>query len=366
MLLATATALIVAALNAPTPEASLDVQLENLRQKYGLPGMAALVFREGKGELAAAVGVRKLGADTRVTVQDKWHLGSDTKAMTATLAAMAVEEGKLKWSSTVSEVLTGWRNVDPGYRQITLEMLLGHRGGLPANLSNEGWKKAYNPKSAAKEREAAVRLLLKAAPVKPGEFLYSNAGYMVAGVMIEKALGMPWEAAMKKRLFAPLGMGSCGFGPPASKDTVDQPWAHSVVNEALVPVAPTDPHSDNPLGLGPAGTVHCSLGDWLKFVQLHLDGARGLKTALLKPESFAKLHTAAQGGPYALGWGVSEPAWAAGKLLRHSGSNGLYFVTVWLALAKGVAFLFATNAGHNAAEQASNEAGQLFVEQYAK
>lgn len=346
--------------------ASFDVQLESIRQKYGLPGMAALVFREGKGELGAAVGVRKLGDDTRVTVQDKWHLGSDTKAMTATLAAMAVEEGKLKWGSTVSEVLKGWKEIDPGYGQITLEMLLGHRGGLPANLSNEGWKKAYNPKDAAKEREAVVRLLLKAAPTKPGEFLYSNAGYMVAGVMIERALGMPWEAAMKNRLFAPLDMGTCGFGPAAEKDSVNQPWAHKLEGEALTPVASGTPGSDNPHGLGPAGTVHCSLSDWMKFVQLHLDGARGLKTPLLKPESFTKLHTAAEGGPYALGWGVADRQWAGGKALTHNGSNGMNFATVWVAPAKGLAFLIATNAGHDAAEQASNEAAQLIAEHYAQ
>src|SRR5262245_37043357 len=83
---------------------SLDEILEAVRKKYDLPAMAgAVVFREEI--VSGASGVRKYGDETPVTHDDQFHLGSCTKSMTATLAGMMVEEGKLKWESTLAELL---------------------------------------------------------------------------------------------------------------------------------------------------------------------------------------------------------------------------------------------------------------------
>ena len=83
----------------------LDAELEPVRAKHGLPALAAAVVKDGAIVTAGAVGVRVHGTDIKVTIDDRFHLGSDTKAMTATLAAMLVEEGKLRWDSTIGEVL---------------------------------------------------------------------------------------------------------------------------------------------------------------------------------------------------------------------------------------------------------------------
>src|SRR4051812_17776610 len=80
--------------------ASLDEILKPIRDKTGLPALAAAVVRSNSIVAAGAVGVRKAGSTTSVTVEDKFHLGSCTKAMTATLVGMLVEDGHLAWTNT--------------------------------------------------------------------------------------------------------------------------------------------------------------------------------------------------------------------------------------------------------------------------
>ena len=88
---------------------------------------------------------------------------------------------------------------------------------------------------------------------------------------------------------------------------------------------------DNFEVMGPAGTLHCSIADWAKFIADQLCGAEG-KPALLKPETYTKLHTATPPeGDYALGWMIRDRGWGGGKVLSHSGSNTMNYAIVWVA-----------------------------------
>ncbi|HXU82985.1 MAG TPA: serine hydrolase, partial [Polyangia bacterium] len=310
----------------------------------------------------AAAGVRKQGDGRRATIDDRWHLGSDTKAMTATLAAMLVDEKRLAWGSTVGEIFSDWKDLHRGFARVTLEMLLAHRGGAPAELSPLEWGRMWRARDPAIERTRAVHALLREPPGKVGDYRYSNFGYLVAGAMIEKVTGQAWEVVMRKRLFEPLKMGSCGFGAPASPGKIDQPWAHRRTGSGLEPVAP-GPQSDNPPSLGPAGTVHCGLRDWAKFAQLHLDEARG-KGTLVSAASLAKLHTPWPGGDYALGWLVERREGAT--VLAHDGSNTMFLARIWMVPAKNVAFLVATNAAGDEARNAMDRTVAYLRARYLK
>jgi CubicO group peptidase (beta-lactamase class C family) len=81
-------------------QTSLDSLLRPYLTQYELPAIAAAVVKDGKIISAGAIGTRRAGANIPVTINDRFHLGSDTKAMTALLAAMLVEEGKLRWNTT--------------------------------------------------------------------------------------------------------------------------------------------------------------------------------------------------------------------------------------------------------------------------
>lgn len=326
--------------DAVTKPLDLAGELESIRAKASLPAVAAAVWRDGKLVESAAVGVRKLGDPMKVTVNDVWHLGSNTKAMTAMLIAIYVDRGKLRWTDTIAQLFKG-EKIDPGYAQVTLDQLIRHEAGAPAEPPAELWKQLWADGEAPDARAKFVRGILARPPGQPaGTFVYSNSGYMIAGAALERITKTPWEQLMKDELFAKLDMKSCGFGPPGHKETVDQPWGHDAGGTPMAP----GPAADNPRGLGPAGTVHCSLDDYGKFLNMHATGV----PALVAPETMQHLQTARSFG-YAGGWMVVTNK--RGTLLMHSGSNTMWYVTAIVAPGEKLAFVIATNSGSDAIEK---------------
>ena len=344
----------------------LAATLEPVRARAELPALAAAVWR-GKALVAlGASGVRKRGDRTRVTAADRWHLGSDTKAMTATLIGIHIDRGQIRFEDTVGELFAGDK-IDPGYRDVTLEQLLRHRGGAPGDLPVDIRAAMRLDGSAPGARAKAVLAVLARPPAQaPGTYVYANAGYMIAGVALERRAGATWEELMRKDLFDPLGMASCGFGPPGTAAAVDQPWGHqSGGGGAPAPVAP-GPQADNPPSLGPAGTVHCSLADWGRFLAVHLAGARRETTPLVSAATLTRLQTPPDGGDYAAGWRVVDRAWAGGRALTHSGSNTMWFATVWIAPANDMIYAVVTNRGDDAAAAAVDSVFAPLVAAYPR
>ena len=145
--------------------------LELLRKKHDLPALAAVVVKDGKICDRAAVGVRKEGDPTRVTTNDVFHIGSCTKSMTATLAAMLIEEGKLNWNTTIAEVFPGLKGrMNKQYETVTVEQLLTHRGGVPAQAPGAAWNRAWDQKGTPTEqrREFIEAVLAQPPEAVPG------------------------------------------------------------------------------------------------------------------------------------------------------------------------------------------------------
>jgi CubicO group peptidase (beta-lactamase class C family) len=94
-------------------------------------GMAAAVLRGERIIAQGVAGVRKRGSGERITFEDRFHLGSCTKAMTATLVAMLVEEGKLNWTTTLRELFADTvKPMHPAWEKVTVRQVLAHRSGL--------------------------------------------------------------------------------------------------------------------------------------------------------------------------------------------------------------------------------------------
>jgi CubicO group peptidase (beta-lactamase class C family) len=94
-------------------------------------GMVAAVLQGQRIIAQGAAGVRKRGTAERITLDDRFHLGSCTKAMTATLVAMLVEEGKLNWTTTLGELFADTvKPMHPAWEKVTLRQVLAHRAGL--------------------------------------------------------------------------------------------------------------------------------------------------------------------------------------------------------------------------------------------
>src|SRR5438552_15254862 len=341
--------------------------LENIRVKHNFPALAAAVIVDGKIVVTNAVGFRKNGGTEKVTVDDKFHLGSVTKSMTATVAAMLIEQGRISWTTTIGETFPELKSeIHPDYRGVTLEQLLSHRSGAPGDAPGDLWRKAWAANgTAAEQRLAFIKGILARKPeAKPGtKYIYSNQGYTIAGVMLEKTTGKTWEDLLRSMLFEPLGMTTAGFGAPASVGKVDQPWGHTKKMFSSSEPVPPGPGADNPLAISPAGAVHCSMGDLAKYAAFHMAGERG-GSKLLKAESFKKLHTAVGGDDYALGWVVLKRKWAGDRALMHNGSNTMFYVVVWMAPDRNCAVIVATNVGSDAAFEGCDEVAGKLIKQF--
>lgn len=317
-------------------------------KKHDVPGMSVAVVSHGKTVALGVAGVRSRGKDEPVTNNDQFHIGSDTKAMTAMLCGILVEEEKLNWEQTLGETFPEFRKtMHPQYQAITLEQLLTNRGGAPSDIEDQLWSKLYDFKGTSKSaRRFLVETLTKSPPeADPGEkFIYSNAGFTLAGAMAEKVTGKTWENLMREKIFRPLEMTSAGFGPPGRRGKNDQPRGHQEDGSAVEP----GPKADNPLAIGPAGIVHCSVADWARFAAANLPDS---ETKLVQPETLKKLHTpAAEDPPYAMGWVIdNNQPWAGGPALTHAGSNTLWYAVAWLAPEKDFAVLVACNQAHSEA-----------------
>ena len=198
-------------------------RLDSIRKARNVPALGAAFIRGDGSVTSAVVGVRKRGTDVRATTEDKWPLASNTKAMTATLLATFVEQGALTWETTLAELFPELRAGFRGkFGAITVTHLLAHYAGLPRNFDGTGIRRTAP--TPAEQRLNLVRKTgsqaLRSAPGTKME--YSNLGYVIAGAVAERVGGKPWEALMRERVFAPLGIEGCGFGGAlTNRDTED-------------------------------------------------------------------------------------------------------------------------------------------------
>ncbi len=343
---------------------SLDDRLAAiLAGEAQVPGIAAAAVMDGEIVAAGVAGIRKAGSPEKVEPGDLFHIGSCTKSMTACLASILVKDGKIRWESTTAELFPNLK-IHENFRGATLRQLLSNTGGAPDDVPGELWARLWEARGPeTKQRSILVRDILAEAPAYPpgGGYAYSNAGFSIAGAMLEKAAGKPFDELLTARLFKPLGMDSAGFGAPATPGKVDQPYGHHIHEGKLVSMDP-QPAGDNPPAITPAGRVHCSILDLAKYARFHL---RGLKGAPLTDEEIRRLHERVEPAEdYALGWVRAERPWAGGTALTHSGSNTMFYAVIWLAPERDFAAVAACNSGEGA--KACDAAVAMMIGRYLK
>jgi CubicO group peptidase (beta-lactamase class C family) len=344
-------------------DGNLNGALERIRNDQGLPALAAVLIRSGKIVETGAVGVRALGSPEPVTIHDRWHMGSNTKSMTATLAAALVEEGMIDWDTTIAEVFPDFaESIRPGYADVRLDELLSQTAGLPERMPLPSYASRESTMPLPEQRRQwAVELLSLAPETSRGTHRYSNANYVVAGAMLEAVTGEQWEDLMQRKILAPLAMTSTGFGVPGTVGKApDEPRGHQRVQGELRALQP-DGCADNPPAVGPAGTVHTTLADFARYMAAHLAGARG-EGEFVSVKSFGKLHSPAPGTNYALGWSVGKHSRAGGRVLSHNGSNGVWFAKMWIAPERDFAILTVTNAGGSAGAKGADDALRALID----
>ncbi|NJC41354.1 CubicO group peptidase (beta-lactamase class C family) [Brevundimonas alba] len=338
MALIGATAMAGAARPALARETPDDV-LDAVFAEHAPPALAFGIMGAEGLRWSGVRGVRRRGSDDAATLQDRWHLGSNTKAMTAAIYGRLVDRGQTRWQRPLVDIFPEMA-ADPAWQGITVDQLMSHHAGLRDDdlLPREVRVAARDDaRPLVEQRLDRVRAALATAPGGTvGTYAYANIDYVLAGAAVERITGQSWEAAMQSELFEPLGITSGGFGAPEGA----QPWGHQTLGAISTPLDPLL-KPDNPPLMGPAGTAHMSLSDYARFLGLFLN--RG--GDVLSPAAFEVLTTPGEGvgRDYALGWAVERPGWAAGPVLVHEGSNTLWHAIALLDPVGGVGYLGMSN-----------------------
>lgn len=323
----------------------LQQLLDKVRMQYKMPAMAAAIVRSDQIEVAVS-GERRLGSRIAVQLEDRFHLGSTTKAFTAHWAGALVEAGLIKWETKVLDVFPHWKDdAFKTYHHITLSDLLCHRAYIkPFTGAQEIAQVPRFPGSAMEQRRAFAKWLMRQNPAKIGAqdgYTYSNAGYSVAAAMLEKVSESSWETAVEADILEPLGITGV-FGWPTDANP-EQPFGHHSIHPLDSNLRPVTARNMFPMPdfLAPSGDLSLSVGDYTKFVQAHLKGLRG-QDNLLTSKTYDYLHYGREN--YAMGW--TRLLKKGVHISTHDGSAGTFYSHTSILKEKDLAIVIFINASN--------------------
>ncbi|MEQ1933782.1 MAG: serine hydrolase, partial [Fimbriimonadaceae bacterium] len=298
-------AFLVLALQGPT-------WLTPLREKLDLPAIGGLEIENGKVVGLTVEGIREVGSTETAAKDSVWHLGSNTKAMTAVLVATYIKTGQIGFDSKVLPLLkVKPESVAKGWEDLTIRQLLEHASGLSPESypSGRAWFLDKRP-----VRVQRAEYVLKALAKEPGpkSYVYSNANYTILGAVCEQLGDDTWESLITKRVFTPLGIKSAGFGPVSLRD----PQPH-LFREGKFRELEQDEVTDNAAVIYPAGAAHMNLEDYARWLQAVLSRDKQLLSESVWQEL---LTPSTEKGKYAGGW-MTVREGGTTKFLTHFGSN---------------------------------------------
>lgn len=247
----------------------------------GIPGAAVGVWHQGE-TVSAGFGVTNAEHPLPVNVETLFQIGSITKTFTGTMLMMLAEQGKLSIDAPIRDVLPEFRVADEtASSQATVRHLLTHTGGWDGDVfedtgSGSDALAAYVERMAGRTQIAPVGAAMS----------YNNAGFAVAGRILEALTGKSYAELLHERLLEPLGL---------SGSTLD---AGDVMLRRYAVGHHASPQGSRPAGpwplpryVEPMGGLICPIGDLLTYARFHLgDGTAGDGQRLLRPETLASMH----------------------------------------------------------------------------
>jgi CubicO group peptidase (beta-lactamase class C family) len=308
----------------PGPLRGFDAYVTRAMAEWKVPGVAVAVIRDTSVVLLKGYGVRTLGRPEPVDPQTMFAIASASKAFTATLVGMMVDDGKMSWDDPATRHLPGFQLFDPYVtREVTMRDLLSHRVGLPRG--DLAWYATELPPSRIVE---LARYLRPASSLR-SQFGYQNIMYIAAGEAVARGAGKPWDQVMRDRIFLPLGMTSSHTSTRrfASQPNVASPHEEIEDTVRVIPWRNWD-------NVAAAGAINSNAADMARWVRFQLDSARVGGKTLLSAGNFTETHTphtvvrrdapAREANPYThfssygLGWFLDD---YRGRELVHHGGN---------------------------------------------
>jgi CubicO group peptidase (beta-lactamase class C family) len=324
----------------------LDAVIEKALADFEAPGMGLAVVRGGEVVLAKGYGLRDREQKLPVTADTLFAIGSTTKAMTATLLGMLADEGKVAWDAPVRRYLPWFALKDAALSErLTVRDLVTHRSGLPRHdllwyNFNEGTRRQLVERIAHLDLTADLR----------EKFQYNNLMYATAGYLAGELSGTTWEALIRERLFAPLGMARTNVSVLDSERDPDHALPYTKRDGALVRI----PFRRIDL-VGPAGSVNSSAAEMARWLLFNLAGGRVGERQLVQRATLADAHAPHMVGSgqgdrreilpvgYGHGWGVD--AYRGHRRVSHGGGIDGFITMVTLFPDDDLGIVSFVNAG---------------------
>jgi CubicO group peptidase (beta-lactamase class C family) len=330
-------------------------RLAVLAERHKVPGASLGILRlasasgrhsDGRTDevVEAAYGYANFPAKIEATTDTLFQIGSMSKVWTATLAMQLVDEGKLDLDAPVAEVLPELRLADAGVaKTVTMRHLLNHTSGIDGDVFTDTGRG-----DDCVEKYVALLSEQKQNHPLGATWSYCNAGFVLAGRVIEQLTGLTWDAALKQKIYAPLGL----------RHTVTLPEEALLFRAAAGHVDVTGdpvlaPVWQLPRSLGPAGLICSTPADVLTFARMHLAGGLAADgTRVLSAESTRAMTQLEADLPdkYSLGdsWGIGwiRFGWDARRLVGHDGNTIGQAAFLRVLPEAGLAVTLLTNGGN--------------------
>lgn len=289
----------------------LQAEIEENRQKMFVPGASLAVIKDDKVILLRGFGYRDLKTKAPVTPDTLFAIGSTSKAFTSMLMAMAVDEGKVKFTDRPGQYLPYFRMSDPETdKAMTISDMLSHRSGLPrtdlilfaGDLSAE--EMIWNVTRATPTAKLGAK------------WQYQNVMFVAAGEILRTVFGQPWGDLVRQRITEPLGMKRTNTSVPQTLQDPDH--SHGYDGSPAMKELPMRDIAS----AAPAGAINSSardMAEWIRF--LLRKGEIGGKK-LVSEESYAELFKPriTVGGPLKYGYGWFIDDWNGHAVYQHGGN----------------------------------------------
>ncbi len=318
-------------------------QLEQQRQALHIPGMAIAVVKNDEVVLAHGFGVTNIETETPVTPETIFAIGSSTKAFTATIVGMLVDEGHMDWDNAITDYLPYFTmdiESENENAEVVIRDLLCHRTGFVR--MGILWASGEIPRE---------EVLLAATLAEPWagfneKFYYSNVMFMAAGVAAGEAAGTDWDTLIAERIFEPLGMES-------SSTSVSQAQMDSRLSLGYLWDEDLEAYDYKPMrnidNIAPAGSINSNVLDMAQWVRLQLGGGEYEGQRLISEDQLTETWTSqieiVEDIGYGLGWMLQE--WEEQPVIEHGGNIGGFSAQVALLPESDLGFVLLTNASIN-------------------
>ena len=329
---------------------SLENYVQRALEQWQIPGAAVLIVKDGKIIIEKGYGVRELGKEDKVDENTLFMIGSNTKAFTGTLLAILEQEGKCKLDDKVVKYLPDFKMKDPWVtKELNLVDIVTHRMGLQ---TFQGDFMYWTSDLTSDE------VLEKFGEITPKydfrtKYGYTNAGYAIAGKVIEKISGQSWADYLKEKIFVPLKMNRTLALSEKFMNAKNIAKPHTYV-EGKMSVIPIQ-NIDN---LAPCGSIGSSIEDMSHWIIAQLDSGKYNGESIIpfsviqrtrKPETIQGRvkHPFNTGhfNLYGLGWGLMD--YEGREIVSHTGGVNGFVTSVTLLPEINLGIVVLTNNDQN-------------------